>query len=97
MAQPTSPPGGGSQGHGPDHGPYKFSVDGKPFESPEPVLTGAQIKARAQVDPSYALYIEVRGPGSNRLITDQTSVDLRDEPGRELFFTVPPANFGACA
>jgi hypothetical protein len=77
---------------------FKFSVDGRPYESETPVLTGAQIKARASVDPSFLLYLEAHGGAPDQQITDGTSVDLRDIKGREQFYSAPPATFGGeCA
>ncbi len=80
-------------GAGRDHPPFKFSVDDRNFESDQPVLTGAQIKARASVDPSFGLFFESRGHAPDQQIGDSQPVDLR-EPGREHFYTAPPANFG---
>ncbi len=76
--------------------PYHFSVDGKQFSSEVPVLTGAQIKARAQVDPSFGLFLEGHGNNPDRQIADGESVDLR-APGVEKFYTAPPATFGTSA
>jgi hypothetical protein len=78
---------------GQDHPPFKFSVDSRPFESDQPVLTGAQIKARASVDPSFGLFLEGRDQAPDQQIGDSEPVDLR-KPGRERFYTAPPANFG---
>lgn len=72
---------------------FKFTVDGKALESEQPVLTGAQIKALAQIDPSFGLFIEGRGQQPDQQIADSQSVDLR-QPGRERFYTAPPATFG---
>ena len=85
----------GPHGGGRDRGPFKFSVDGRPFESDKPVLTGAEIKARASVDPSFGLFLESRGGAPDQQIGDNDAVDLR-QPGRERFYTAPPANFGRC-
>lgn len=82
-------------GEGRDRAPFKFSVDGRPFESDQPVLTGAQIKVRASVDPSFGLFLESRGQAPDQQIGDNAGVDLR-QPGRERFYTAPPANFGGC-
>lgn len=72
---------------------YKFAVDGRPFESEQPILTGAQIKAKASVDPSFGLFLEGHGHHPDEQIGDGQKVDLR-EPGREKFYTAPPATFG---
>lgn len=75
-------------------GEYRFQVDdGKPILSTDPILTGAQIKALAGIQPDYGLYLEARGNDSDTKITDGSSVDLR-QPGVERFYTVPPATFG---
>jgi hypothetical protein len=73
---------------------FKYSVDGRPYESDTPVLTGAQIKARAGVDPSFLLYLESHGGAPDQQIADATSVDLREIKGREQFYSAPPATFG---
>jgi hypothetical protein len=81
---------------GHDHPPFKFMVDNRPFETNEPVVTGAMIKARATIDPSFTLCLEGKGDAPDRQVGDADSVDLR-EPGRERFYTVAPATFGAGA
>lgn len=81
-------------GKGQKHGPFKFGVDGKPLQSEQPELTGAQIKALAQVDPSFGLFLEGRGNQADQQIADGQLVDLR-EPGREHFYTAPGATFGS--
>lgn len=72
---------------------FKFTVDGKQFESDVAVLSGAQIKARAGVDASFGLFIEGQGQGSDQQVNDNQQVDLRDK-GKERFYTVPPATYG---
>lgn len=72
---------------------FRFTVDDKPFESDTPILTGAQIKARAGVDPSFGLFIEGHGQGSDQPVLDNQQVDLRDK-GKERFYTVPAATYG---
>ncbi len=73
---------------------FKFSVDDRPFETETEVLTGAQIKTLAQIDPSFQLFLEVPGESRpDRQIGDSESVDL-GTPGIEKFYSVPPATFG---
>lgn len=72
---------------------YPLTVDGRPLMSTVAQPTGAQIKALAGVDPSFALYLEGRAQEPDSLIADGQAVDLR-EPGREKFYTAPPAVFG---
>lgn len=72
---------------------FKFTVDDKHLESDVPVLTGAQIKARAGIDASFGLFIEGHGKGSDEQINDDQAVDL-SKPGREKFYAVPAATYG---
>ncbi|MGH7510069.1 MAG: multiubiquitin domain-containing protein [Gemmatimonadales bacterium] len=73
---------------------YQFSVNDRPYESDDPTLTGAQVKVKASIDPSDGLFLEGRRGHPDRQIADGETVDLR-EPGREKFYTMPAANFGA--
>jgi hypothetical protein len=82
---------GGEKGRGPEK--FKFSVDGRPFETDQPSLTGAQVKAIASIDPSFGLFLESHGNRPDQQIADHQAVDL-SEPGREQLYTVPPATFG---
>ncbi len=72
---------------------YEFSVDGRDFVSEVPVLTGAQIKARASVDPTFGLFREGRHGQSDTPIRDEDEVSLRNKHENE-FHTMPPATFG---
>lgn len=64
---------------------FKLIIDHRPFEWPEPYITGAQIKKLAGVDPSYGVWQELPGP-EDPPVEDDQKVDLQ-EPGRERFFT----------
>ncbi len=75
---------------------YQFSVNDQSYESDDPTLTGAQVKVKASIDPSDGLFLEGRRGHSDRQIADGETVDLR-EPGREKFYTMPAANFGAAS
>ena len=72
---------------------FKFSVDGKPYESETQVVTGAHIKVTAGINPAFGLFLEGHGKDPDLHIADHDSVDL-SRPGREQFHTVPPATFG---
>jgi hypothetical protein len=72
---------------------FKFIVDQQHFETVESRLTGAQIKVVAHVDPSVQLFLEEPGPGSDQLINDDTTVELK-EHGETRFYTMPRANMG---
>lgn len=73
---------------------FKFTVDDKKLESDVAVLTGQQIKARAGVDATFGLFVEGRGQGADQQIADTDTVDL-GSPGRDKFYTAPPATYGA--
>jgi hypothetical protein len=74
--------------------PFKFTVDGRPYESDDPTLTGQQIKRLAGVDASFGLFLEGHGHHPDQPIADTEKVDLR-APGKEHFFSAPPATYGA--
>jgi hypothetical protein len=71
---------------------HPFFVDGKRYETDKKYLTGVEIKARAQVDPTYQLFEEEEGDTPDRAISDSESVDM--EGKEKHFFAVPPATFG---
>lgn len=81
---------GGESG---EHRKFHFSVDGREVQVDTQFLTGAQIKAKAGVDPTFGLFREGHGHQPNQQINDGETVDL-SEPGNNKFFTVPPATFG---
>lgn len=72
---------------------YKFIVDQEHFETTDQVLTGAQIKTIAHVDPSVQLFLEERGSGADRPIGDDTDVAL-NEHGETRLYTMPRATMG---
>ena len=75
------------------HKEFKFIVDGKQFEFDHEIITGAQIRAIAQIDPTYALFLEEHGHGPDKQIQNDTRVNL-DKHQERKFYTIPPANFG---
>ena len=76
-----------------DHRKYHYFVDGIKYETTQPSVTGADIKAKIpNFNPSYALYLEGQGTEPDKLITDTDSLDL--EKGPHKLYTVPPASFG---
>ena len=71
---------------------HPFFVDAKRYETAKTALTGAEIKAIAQVAPNYQLFLEEEGDKADRGIGDGEAVDIA---GRvKHFFAVPPATFG---
>ena len=72
--------------------PHHFFVDAKKYETEHKSMTGAEIKAKAEVPPTYQLFLEEEGDTADRAISDAEGVDLA---GRiKHFFAVPPATFG---
>lgn len=72
---------------------FKILVDNRPFEMPQASVTGAHIKLIAGVNATYGLMLEGHGQAADQAINDDELVDL-NSPGREHFYTVPPATFG---
>ena len=70
---------------------FEIFVDGERFETDQPSLNGAQIKALAQKDSTYQLFEELHGSGQDKLIRDTDVVQIKS--GLK-FYTVPPATFG---
>ncbi len=54
-------------------------------------VTGAQIKELAAIPQANLLFREVKGPGDDEQIHDQTVVRLRHD---DRFYDMPPGNFG---
>jgi hypothetical protein len=73
---------------------FHLTVDGKKLSSAQPVLSGADIKLLAGVPTNYGLFLEGHGKNPDQQIGDTQTVDLR-EPGKESFYTAPPATFGS--
>lgn len=72
---------------------YKFFVGKEKYETDQPRLTGAQIKAYVpDVLPGTKLALEGHGNDPDRIIADDEWVSLDGPPRR--FTLVPPANFG---
>jgi hypothetical protein len=76
---------------------FHFHVDGSQYETDEPSLTGAEIKAKVTgFNPTYQLYLESHGDEADKLITDGETVSLDPaHHGVRKFYSVPPATFGA--
>lgn len=66
---------------------YRFVLDDREFEWGAKVITGLTLKKLAGVDTStYGVWLEARGGGEDRAISDTDLVDLT-KPGVERFFT----------
>ena len=70
-----------------------FFVDAVKYETDRTALTGEQIKAQANVNATYQLFLEEEGDHPDRAISDGESVNLEHKPKH--FYAVPPATFGA--
>jgi hypothetical protein len=74
---------------------YQYFVNHDRYESDQPALTGAQIKARiANLQPGTGLSLEGHGHDPDRLIGDNELVQLDTGHGPARFTLVPPATFG---
>jgi hypothetical protein len=73
---------------------FHFYVDAKLYETDKSSLTGAQIKAIAQITPTYQLYLEEEGDQPDRAISDSEAVELKRGEDTRHFYAVPPATFG---
>lgn len=75
---------------------YKFFVGTVKYETDQPQLTGAQIKAYvADVPPGTKLSLEGHGNDPDRIVLDDEVVSLDEHQGGPRRFTlVPPADFG---
>lgn len=73
---------------------YEFSVDGRHYSSESEVLNGAQIKARASVDPTFGLFLEGQHGTPDKQIRDDEEVNLQKGKHKNEFYTMPPATFG---
>ncbi len=71
---------------------HPFFVDAKRHESAKTALTGAEIKAIANVAPNYQLFLEEEGDRPDKGISDGEAVDITERVKH--FFAVPPATFG---
>ena len=72
---------------------YELFVDAKKYETDKASLTGTEIKALAEITPTYQLFLEEEGDKPDRAISDGESVELSSRVKH--FFAVPPATFGA--
>jgi hypothetical protein len=73
---------------------YPFYVDANRFVTPHKSLTGAQIKAKAAVTPTYQLFLEEDGDRPDKSISDGETVEMKEGEHTRHFYAVPPATFG---
>ena len=74
---------------------YIFFIGHDKYQSDQPQLTGAQIKARvADLEPGTVLTLEGHGNDPDQVIADDDVVNLDTDHGPLRFELVPPATFG---
>ena len=71
---------------------HPFFVDAKRYGNDKTALTGAEIKAIANIAANYQLFLEEEGDRPDKGIADGESVDIAERVKH--FFAVPPATFG---
>ena len=71
---------------------HVFYVDAIRHESAKTALTGAEIKAIANVAPNYQLFLEEEGDKPDKGVGDGEAVGITERVKH--FFAVPPATFG---
>jgi hypothetical protein len=71
---------------------HVFYVDAIRHESAKTALTGAEIKAIANVAANYQLFLEEEGDKPDQGIGDGVAVGIAERVKH--FFAVPPATFG---
>lgn len=67
-------------------------IDKREYSVQTEDMTGAQLKALADIPLSNLLFREVHGPGDDELIANDSIVHLQDG---EQFYSMPPGNFGS--
>ena len=68
---------------------YAFFVDGIRFEVDKSTISGKEMRALAQMDPDYGLFMHQPPDKPDRQIHIHTSIDLT-EPGAQKYYTVVP-------
>jgi hypothetical protein len=71
---------------------HAFYVDAKRYENAKTALTGAEIKAIANIASNYQLFLEEEGDRPDKGIGDGEAVGITERVKH--FFGVPPATFG---
>ena len=71
---------------------HPFFVDARRYETAKTALTGAEIKAIANVASNYQLFLEEEGDRPDKGIGDGEAVGITERVKH--FFGVPPATFG---
>jgi hypothetical protein len=74
---------------GPKPKVFNLQINRKPYDWPQPLISGAEIKRLAGSPPDYVVNQLIDGPGEDPEIADDRRVDL-SEKGIEKFLTRKP-------
>lgn len=66
-------------------------IDGNEFKTDRTSMTGADLKALAQKDMQFQVFLEGHGHDPDRQVGDAEGIEIKN--GMH-FYTVPPATFG---
>jgi hypothetical protein len=75
-----------------ESGELLFTINGKQFEWKEEFIVGAEIKKLATISPEEELYLSVKDPWEDELITNETRVNLA-RPEIEHFYSKQKLNY----
>jgi len=70
---------------------FSIHIDGILYKVETSSISGAALKALAEKDQQYQLFLEGHGNSADEQIADDRSLELKN--GMH-FYTVPPATFG---
>jgi len=66
-------------------------IDAKKYEVDKTAMNGAEIKAKANIDARYQLFLEKRGDEADEPIPDNKTISLKEDMH---FFAIPQATMG---
>ena len=64
-----------------------FKINGKQFEWHQQYITGAEVRSLGSIASEDEIFLKIKEPWKDELITNETKVDLA-RPGLEQFFSV---------
>jgi hypothetical protein len=80
-----------AEGHEKKH-QFRIFIDAVQYHVDKTSLTGAELKAIANIDAKYQLYLEEQGDRPDKAITDTEAVSVREDMH---FYAIPPATMGS--
>ena len=66
-------------------------INGQHYKLDDDEMTGAQIKALAEIPYENQLYLEASGPGDDDPVGNDEVIELKNG---DRFYDMPPGNFG---